>query len=150
MAEQTTPQRGHETSDANVRIVAWAALGLVIAAAVIHLAIAGLYKIYEAQHPSPDPPSRIAFDTQMIAPAPRLQNNPQEDLAQFEKQANDRLHTYGWVDRDAGVIHIPIERAIELVAQRGLPTRGPGPNNASGITPEQLQQQKAAATAPKP
>ncbi len=148
MAEQATPQPGHETRDANVRIIAWTAVGLVIGAVVVHLSMAGLYQFYEAQHPSPDPPSRIAFDTKMIAPQPQLQTNPQADLAQFEKSANERLHSYGWVDREAGVIHIPIERAMELVAERGLPTRGSSTNNASGKTPEQMQHDKAAATKP--
>ncbi len=59
-----------------------------------------------------------------------------------------KLNSYGWVDRKHGVIRIPIERAMDLVAQRGLPTRGPGIQNSSGQTPEQLQQEKAAATKP--
>ncbi|HEY0369400.1 MAG TPA: hypothetical protein VGC85_07370 [Chthoniobacterales bacterium] len=140
---------GHEERDVNVRMVAWFALGLVVSAIVIHVAIAGLYKLFAAQNPSPDPPSRIAFDAKMIAPQPQLQNNPQVDLANFETEQTKQLNSYGWVDKNAGVVRIPIERAMDLIAQRGLPSRGPGTNNTSGITPEQLQQQKAAATAPK-
>jgi hypothetical protein len=141
---------GYEQRDANVRMIVWFAAGLIISAVVIHLAIAGLYKVFEKQYPSPDAPSRIALDPKPIAPAPQLQTNAQVDLAKYEDEENKKLNSYGWVDRNAGVIRIPIDRAMDLVAQRGLPTRAPGTNNDSGITPEQLQQQKAAATAPKP
>jgi hypothetical protein len=44
------------------------------------------------------------------APPPRP---PQADL----------LEGYGWVDREAGVVRVPIERAMELLLERGLPTR---------------------------
>jgi hypothetical protein len=143
-------QRGFETRDANVRVVTWFAVILVLSAIVIHFACAGLYWLFARQHPSPDPPSRIAFNPQPVAPEPRLQNNPTMDLESFAKDQNTRLNSYGWIDRERGVIHIPIERAMDLIAERGLPTRGPGTKNSSGITPEQLQQQKATATAPRP
>ncbi len=146
MAEQAIAKPDYETRDASVRLVVWFAVILVISAIIIHLALAGLYKFFQAQHPSPDPPSRIAFGVQMLAPPPQLQTNPQVDLAKFTAEENEKLNSYGWRDRGQGVIRIPINRAMDLIAQRGLPTRGPGTNNSSGITPEQLQDQKAAAT----
>jgi hypothetical protein len=39
-------------------------------------------------------------------------------MREYEEQ---RLRTAGWIDRQAGVAHIPIEQAMDLVAQRGLP-----------------------------
>lgn len=144
MAESTQP--GYEARDASVRLVVWFAAILVGSAIIIHLALAGLYKVLEKQHPSPDAPSRIALNPQMIAPEPRLQSNPQLDLEKFNEEEAQTLNSYGWVDREHGVIRIPIERAIDLIVERGLPTRGAGTNNSSGITPEQLQAQKAAAT----
>jgi DNA-binding GntR family transcriptional regulator len=41
------------------------------------------------------------------------------------------LHSYGWVDRDAGIVRIPIERAIEILAERGLPTRDQGQGSSA-------------------
>ena len=141
---------GHEQRDANVKLITWFAVGLVVCAIIIHLVTGWLYKVFKDDYPSPDAPSRIALDAKPIAPAPQLQTNAQVDLAKYEDEENKKLNSYGWLDKRAGVIHVPIERAIDLLVQRGLPTRGPGTNNSSGITPEQLQQQKAAATAPKP
>jgi hypothetical protein len=55
------------------------------------------------------------------AQAPRLQVAPEADLARFQEDKARVLHSYGWVDRAAGRVRIPIQAAIELTAQRGLP-----------------------------
>lgn len=150
MAEEAARKLGYEPRDVNVRAVVWFAVGLVVSAIVIHLALAGLWFLFAKQHPSPDPPSRIVLQPRVLAPAPRLQANPIPEMKQFRMTEQDKLNSYGWVDKQHGIARIPIERAMDLIVERGLPTRGPGTNNSSGITPEQLQQQKAAATAPKP
>lgn len=64
-----------------------------------------------------------ALPTATVAPLPaRLPVRPQ-DQRQLQAQWEERLQSYGWVDQDAGVVHIPIDRAIDLVIERGLPTR---------------------------
>ena len=45
------------------------------------------------------------------------------EINEFRVQEEKTLHSYGWMDQQAGVVRIPIDRAMELVAQRGLPTR---------------------------
>jgi hypothetical protein len=45
-----------------------------------------------------------------------------------------RLSSYGWVDRNAGVVHLPIERAMDLVAQGVRPAAAPG-TTAPGAQP---------------
>ena len=45
------------------------------------------------------------------------------ELAEFRLRQAKLLSSYGWVDREAGVVRIPIDRAMDLVAERGLPTR---------------------------
>lgn len=148
MIDEVPQRAGHETRDISVRVVACFAAGLVAAGMVIVFALGGLYKLFEQQHPSPDAPSRIALHPGMIAPLPRLQTDPAADLAASRVAEEARLRAYGWIDRPAGVIHIPIERAMDLIAERGLPTRGPGAQNASDKTPVQMRQDKAAATKP--
>lgn len=146
MAEPTRTGPGHETRDFSVRVVTWFAVGLVASTFVIYLGVAGLYRFFESVHPSPQSPSRIALHPHMVAPPPRLQTNATVDLARYEKREREKLNSYGWIDKPAGILHIPIERAMDLVAQRGLPTRGPGTQDASGVTPVQMQEQKATAT----
>lgn len=143
MSEPNVPEQGHETRDISVRAVAWFALGLTVATALIYFAVAGLFKAFEHIHPSPD-----ALHPKMLAPVPQLQTNDAADLAKFRATEEAQLHSYGWVDKNAGVVRIPIERAMDLITQRGLPTRGPGTQNASGVTSVQMQERKAATTKP--
>lgn len=53
-------------------------------------------------------------------PAPQLQTDPQEDLRKFRAEEEARLHSYGWVDRSKGIVHIPIDQAMKEVAQKGI------------------------------
>ncbi len=69
-------------------------------------------------------------------PLPRLQISPPVDLEKFGAEQNRELTTYGWIDRQKGIVRIPIERAIELLSQRGLPQTN------QRVTPLQLQQQR--------
>jgi hypothetical protein len=52
-------------------------------------------------------------------------------MNKFRTAEEQVLHSYGWVDPKAGVVHIPIERAMQIIAQQGLPTRG-----EQQVTPE--------------
>lgn len=61
----------------------------------------------------------------VIPPAPRLQTNPAGNLPETLEHENSILSTYGWVDKSQGVVRIPIDRALDLVAERGLPAFPP-------------------------
>lgn len=148
MRESPTKVRTHETTDIAVPVVAWFAAGLVVAAIMIHFGIAWLFGAYGRRYPSPEAPSRIAMKPGMIAPPPRLQIDPAEDLRRFRQKEEAELNGYGWIDRKKGIIRIPIERAMELVVQRGLPVRRPGAADASGKTSIDLQQEKAKGIRP--
>jgi len=54
-------------------------------------------------------------------PAPVLQIDPRADMARFRAQERAELSSYGWVDRDKGVVRIPIERAMAKVVKDGIP-----------------------------
>ena len=56
-------------------------------------------------------------------PQPRLETNEPMEINDFRVQEEKTLNSYGWVDQQAGVVRIPIARAMELLVQRGLPTR---------------------------
>ena len=58
-----------------------------------------------------------------MPPEPRLQTTPREDLRILREQEDAVLNSYGWVDRSTGVVRIPIEEAMKLTVQRGLPAR---------------------------
>ena len=56
-------------------------------------------------------------------PEPQLETNERTELNTIRQREEDTLSTYGYVDENAGTVRIPIDRAMELLAQRGLPTR---------------------------
>ena len=116
MSEQDTA--GHEQRDLSARAILWAAAGLVVTLLVVFVAI----RIFHFALARDDHASTATLP-QTESPLPRLQTNPAADLGTLRAAEEAKLHSYGWVDRKAGVIRIPIERAIELTAERGLPAR---------------------------
>jgi hypothetical protein len=70
-----------------------------------------------------EPAPASAAAAQTIFPEPRLQVDYFSDLDRIRADWSQHLNTYGWLDKNAGVVHIPIERAMELTLQRGLPVR---------------------------
>jgi hypothetical protein len=67
-------------------------------------------------------PSPLSY-TREPTPEPRLEVKPGGDLKTVRAQEDAILKSYGWVDADKGIVRIPIDRAIEIVAERGLPAR---------------------------
>lgn len=56
-------------------------------------------------------------------PAPRLQVDPSQDLQEMRRRDAAALDTYAWTDRGRGLVRVPIERAMELLLEQGLPVR---------------------------
>ncbi len=137
---------GHQGSEINLRMVTWTAIGLVISVSVVCLTVGGLFSLFKSQYPSESPPSGITT-TNRLPPAPRLQTNPTADLQQFLQAENAKLNSYEWIDKSAGVIRIPIDRAMDLLAQRGLPARDDD-QQSGGKTSLQMRQEKAEASHP--
>jgi hypothetical protein len=103
--------------------------------AVIFLALRGWYGVLNEGNAAKVNVSRPSAQT----PEPRLQVDEVRDLGRLQRQEESNLTSYGWVDRKAGVARIPIEEAMQIVAQRGLPAPPPGP----GKTRLEMRQEKA-------
>jgi hypothetical protein len=71
----------------------------------------------EAKDHAPSPLAEARLDT--IPPGPRLQPSPPRDLDELRARDREALTTYGWVDRANGIGHIPVERAISILAEKG-------------------------------
>ena len=70
--------------------------------------------------------SRVERQISDTFPQPLLENDERNELNDFRRQEEKQLNSYGWVDQKAGVVHVPIERAMQLMAERGLPVRPQG------------------------
>lgn len=118
---------GYETSDASVRSLVRYGIVLAVITALSFGAMKIVVEALEAHaertgHP---PPPMMATGLQ-VPDEPRLQVLPSADLERLRAEEAARLEKYAWVDRPAGVVRIPIERAIEVLAERGLPSRAAG------------------------
>ncbi len=117
--------RGHEDRDVSLRPIVIASLGL---AALILVAVAAMRLLFvynldrTAKLSEPANPLAVASG-ERLPPEPRLLPHPVEQLQQLRAEEKSTLESYGWVDRSKGVVRIPVERAMELVAKRGLPKR---------------------------
>ena len=115
----------HEESDVNVAAILRYGLGLFAVAVVVHIFLWWLLGAYERQNERAQTQVfPMAADQQdRLPPAPRFQDNPQQELQQLREKQKALLEGYGWVNKEAGVVRIPIEDAMKLVVDRGLPTR---------------------------
>jgi len=117
--DETEP-RGHEVTDAAVRPVLWVAGILLGAGIAIHVALGFQFRALRAERARENPPpSPLAAAAPAAPPEPRLQTSPTADLADLRRAEDAALEHYGWVDQRAGIVRIPIERAMELVAKGG-------------------------------
>ena len=103
----------YERSDADTRLIAAIAAGLALFLVATPLLLMAAY-------PSLGHPAGIPRELPQ-PPTPRLQVDPKADLERLRAEENARLDGYGWIDRDRQIARIPVERAIDLVARRGLP-----------------------------
>jgi hypothetical protein len=117
------PENRHEHRDVNV----WAVYKFGIALAVLCVtAVAllyGMYKYLLNREGGPMAHDGTNVDARSLPPMPRLQPAPIADMKDMRAAEDKILKGYGWVDQGQGVTRIPVDRAIELLAQRGIPGR---------------------------
>jgi hypothetical protein len=104
---------GYEQSDADPRLIGALALGIACFLLVTPFVLL-------AGYPGADRAGRLPGDLP-LPPAPRLQTNPRSDLERLRAYERARLTTFGWADRDRQVVRIPIDHAMRLLAERGIP-----------------------------
>ena len=138
---------GHEKSDVNVKgifIFAFSLLfSLVIVLGVVAVFFGGfglLNRKLNAYRPTQE---QGAASQVKIAPdyqGPLLQVKPEEDLSGMRVHNATDLQTYAWIDRQAGIVRMPVDRAMEILAERGLPPVSPG-KTLEGLQRERAQPQ---------
>jgi hypothetical protein len=119
------PEVTHEESDVNIRAILGFGAGLIVFAVLIHLLIfvlLGYFESRESVRKRAEYPLAAA-EGPRLPPEPRLQINPRQDLADLRAKEDEQLGSYGWVDRNAGVVRIPIDAAMKMMLERGLPSR---------------------------
>jgi hypothetical protein len=118
----------HEHRDIPVKVIGKYMAVLLIMGVLIVLVVGVMWRYFGANQP--EAALSPFYGPRELPPTPRLQIEPRNDLRTYLENEQRRLSTYGWVDQNAGVVHIPIERAMDLLLERGLPTRQPAVQGA--------------------
>jgi len=134
-------------------------IGLSILIVAIYFIVYGIYgfldKLNKENQATMSPMVAPQADTRAVGPSninafpePRLEESERTELRSFIEDEDRKLATYNWVDKDKGIVQIPIERAMDLVVQRGLPVRPQGQSTAPQEGKQQAtQEQKAGRSA---
>ncbi len=127
-------QKEHEHAPSDVRIRWFVAfvVGFISIAIILHLLLWWLFGVLVRAQPE----VRVSpLARQMpLPPEPQLQGSiihpalPADDLLAMRQRERSILETYGWVDRAKGIVRIPIDQAMRLTIQRGLPVTQPSEN----------------------
>ena len=120
---ESNPTVAHEETDADARAITRFGIALVLILVLSQLALWWLFNSFTRRESKLSPPVSALVRAQAPTepPEPRLQANPQADMRTMREREETVLNHYGWVDPNRGVVRIPIDRALDLVAERGLP-----------------------------
>jgi hypothetical protein len=150
-AKPSNNPHGHgsfEREDLSASGVVYFIVGVAVLGLVGFLLVAGFYKVLDVRARKEQPEvsplaTSVPTDTRKLPqdyknpggykdylkdtfPAPRLEIDERTELNDDRMAEEEKLNSYGYVDESHVVVRIPIERAMELVAQRGLPVRSQG------------------------
>ncbi len=130
---------GYEHQDLQPSSVLYFLLVLAVVTVICLFGIKGLYLYLDAREKAEQPAvdrllTNVPRETRHIDrgypqsafPSPRLEEIEGVEIDQDLAREEDTLYSYGWVDEKAGAVHIPIDRAMDLLVQRGLPVRPHG------------------------
>jgi hypothetical protein len=140
---------GYEQRDIRTADVVYFLAALAFSGLIVYFVVTGVYHVLEKrnqEHQTPMSPlvKNVPEDTRHLPPeyktdssstdyekylkanfpAPQLETDERIQLNSVITKQEEQLNSYGYIDEKAGTLHIPIERAMDLIAQRGLPVRG--------------------------
>lgn len=120
---------GIEVTDADIPLVVWT--GIAILATLVFCIIFGIFhfRFEMANRPAPEEAAVLFKNDQKLPPEPRLQAFPAKDLAAFKEKQHAVVDSYGMVDKEAGIAHVPVDKAIETVLAKGVGVLTAGTKN---------------------
>jgi hypothetical protein len=143
----STGNGGYERRDIGVAPVLYFMLGLLVAGVFIYFLVNGIYSYLEKRSETQQTPvsplvTNAPKDTRKLPadykdylkqnfPAPQLEIDERSQLDKIRIDEEETLSSYDWVDQKAGTVRIPIDHAMDLIAQRGLPVRAQGTEAAA-------------------
>jgi hypothetical protein len=152
----------YERRDIGVAPVLYFLMSLAIAGLVVYFVVDGIYSYLEKQSNAQQAPisplvTNAPADTRKLStdykdylkqnfPSPQLEVDERGQLDKIRIDEAETLSSYDWVDQKAGTVRIPIDHAMELIAQRGLPVRAQSTGEASAAQASKTKPEKTKGT----
>jgi len=111
----------------------WLSVAMLVSFGIVY----GAFLFFERQEQAANRAAQkypLAAGQHREPPAPNLQTQPFKDVYMLRQAENEKLTSYGWVDKEGGVARIPIDRAMDVLLERGLPTRAQGGDGLNVVT----------------
>jgi hypothetical protein len=148
MSDQTKHENGHgsfERQDLQVSGILYFLLTIVVVTILCLFGLRGVFAFLDHREKALQPAlnplvTNVPTDTRHIPkdyeekafPDPLLEKDEHTKIDDLRSKEEQTLYSYGWVDEKAGTVRIPIDRAMDLLVQRGLPVH---PQGAASETP---------------
>lgn len=123
----------------------WLVAGMLISVGIVY----GTFWLFERNERAADQATQrfpLGVGRVMEPPAPHLQTQPFKDIYLLRQHEAERLGSYGWVDQGAGVVRLPIDHAMDMLIQQGLPVL----DGAGAHQPSQVVQDSSAGRTSAP
>ena len=120
------PGAQHEHTDIDTSVGYKVALWLMVAMLISVAIVYGTFRLFEGQSQAADTAAQkfpLAVGQQRNPPMPNLQTQPFKDIYVLREGEAAKLGSYGWVNKEGGIARIPIEDAMKMVVERGVPSR---------------------------
>jgi hypothetical protein len=112
---------GHETSDAGPSLIVKSLAMLAVGTGLVLLLVVGIFRFLEKTSKPPEPVVTTIQQGQ-LPPEPRVEIEPWQQLKGIRAREDHVLNSYAWVDQNQGVVRVPIDRAMDMLAEKGLPS----------------------------
>lgn len=143
MPDIVNPETQHEKSDVNVRALLMFLVIFIVFAAVTHVVVWAMFRqfVSMSRHVASPPLTQVARPSS-VPQTPRLQpfpskertgvmmppntSTPVVDMEEMRASEEQALNNAGWVDKQKGIVRLPIDVAKQLAVQRlsgGAPPR---------------------------
>ncbi|HEY7333821.1 MAG TPA: hypothetical protein VH639_02980 [Bryobacteraceae bacterium] len=111
-----------EERDINARSVILTGVGVIVGTIVVVFIASGVRMwLVSARQSEGAQTQAAAAVPRQLPPAPRFQPSPPAEFNAYRAEQMAQLNNYNWIDRDKGVVAIPVQRAMDLLVQRGIP-----------------------------
>ncbi len=126
------PGSGYEQRDANLKALLQFGFWMAVVIVIVLFGMKWTFNYFMRTQTAGVTASPFVTQRE-LPPGPRLQAEPHQDLKTYCEAQQSEVNTYGWVDKRLHVVRIPIDRAMDLVLQNGLPVRASGPTGEAAV-----------------